>query len=87
MGYLPGLDGIRALAVLGVLLYHGDLTWMRGGFLGVDVFFVLSGFVIAASYGDRLAQGFPRGRFMLLRLGRVVPLHMVAVLLLRPLLK
>lgn len=46
MGYLPGLDGVRALAVLGVLLYHGDLTWMRGGFLGVDVFFVLSGFLI-----------------------------------------
>ena len=46
MGYLPGLDGVRALAVLGVLLYHGDLTWMKGGFLGVDVFFVLSGFLI-----------------------------------------
>ena len=39
MGYLPGLDGIRALAVLGVLLYHGDLTWMRGGFLGVSMAF------------------------------------------------
>ncbi|MEK9664562.1 MAG: acyltransferase, partial [Candidatus Nanopelagicales bacterium] len=46
MGYLPGLDGVRALAVLGVLFYHGDQTWMRGGFLGVDVFFVLSGFLI-----------------------------------------
>ncbi len=46
MGYLPGLDGVRALAVIGVLLYHADLTWMRGGFLGVDVFFVLSGFLI-----------------------------------------
>ncbi|MGI9197661.1 MAG: acyltransferase family protein [Candidatus Nanopelagicales bacterium] len=46
MGYLPGLDGVRALAVLGVLLYHGNLSWVRGGFLGVDVFFVLSGFLI-----------------------------------------
>ncbi|MBK9738630.1 MAG: acyltransferase [Actinobacteria bacterium] len=46
MGYLPGLDGVRALAVIGVLLYHADLTWMKGGFLGVDVFFVLSGFLI-----------------------------------------
>ena len=48
MGYLPGLDGVRALAVIGVLLYHADLTWIRGGFLGVDVFFVLSGFLITS---------------------------------------
>ena len=46
MGYIPGLDGIRAVAVLGVLLYHGDVGWIQGGFLGVDVFFVLSGFLI-----------------------------------------
>lgn len=46
MGYLPGLDGVRALAIIGVLFYHADLTWMKGGFLGVDVFFVLSGFLI-----------------------------------------
>ena len=48
MGYLPGLDGIRALAVIGVLLYHADLAWIHGGFLGVDVFFVLSGFLITS---------------------------------------
>ncbi len=48
MGYLPGLDGVRALAVIGVLLYHADLSWLPGGFLGVDVFFVLSGFLITS---------------------------------------
>lgn len=48
MGYLPGLDGLRALAIIGVLLYHGDVGWVPGGFLGVDVFFVLSGFLITS---------------------------------------
>lgn len=46
MGYIPGLDGVRALAVIGVLLFHGGNPWLPGGFLGVDVFFVLSGFLI-----------------------------------------
>ncbi|MGI9136820.1 MAG: acyltransferase family protein, partial [Candidatus Nanopelagicales bacterium] len=59
MGYLPGLDGIRALAVLGVLLYHADLGWLRGGFLGVDVFFVLSGFLITSLILEELDR---RGR-------------------------
>lgn len=46
--YQPALDGLRGVAVLWVLLYHGAVRWARGGFLGVDVFFVLSGYLITA---------------------------------------
>ena len=48
MGHLPGLDGIRALAVLVVIAYHLDLGPWRGGFVGVEVFFVVSGFLITS---------------------------------------
>ncbi|MGE9807854.1 acyltransferase family protein [Janibacter sp. G1551] len=44
--HLPGLDGLRALAIIAVLLFHLDPRWLPGGFLGVDVFFVVSGFLI-----------------------------------------
>jgi peptidoglycan/LPS O-acetylase OafA/YrhL len=48
MGYQPSLDGIRAIAVAAVLLFHADFRWIPGGFLGVDVFFVVSGYLITS---------------------------------------
>lgn len=47
-GYRAPLDGLRAFAVLGVMAYHGGITWTRGGFLGVDAFFVISGYLITS---------------------------------------
>ena len=46
--YLPGIDALRALAVLAVFVYHAGVGWMPGGFLGVDVFFVISGYLITS---------------------------------------
>jgi peptidoglycan/LPS O-acetylase OafA/YrhL len=48
MGYQPALDGLRALSVGVVLAYHAGFSWMRGGFFGVEVFFVVSGFLITS---------------------------------------
>jgi peptidoglycan/LPS O-acetylase OafA/YrhL len=44
--YLPGIDGVRALAVLAVVVYHANHDWLPGGYLGVEVFFVISGYLI-----------------------------------------
>jgi peptidoglycan/LPS O-acetylase OafA/YrhL len=72
---MPGLDGLRALAVIAVLLYHADLTWIPGGFLGVEVFFVISGYLITALL---LAEWQRRGRidlknFWIRRARRLLP--------------
>lgn len=69
------LDGLRALAIAVVLLYHADFCWARGGFLGVDVFFVLSGYLITGlllgEYSDN--SRIDLGRFYLRRARRLLP--------------
>jgi peptidoglycan/LPS O-acetylase OafA/YrhL len=74
------LDGIRALAVAAVLLYHGGISWMGGGLLGVDVFFVLSGFLITSLLCRELERsGTVRlGRFWAIRGDAVSALLYVA---------
>lgn len=46
IGYQPHIDGLRALAVISVLLFHVDFTFITGGYVGVDIFFVISGYLI-----------------------------------------
>jgi peptidoglycan/LPS O-acetylase OafA/YrhL len=72
---LSGLDGLRAIAVLAVILYHADLGWLPGGFLGVDVFFVISGFLITTLLlAERERLGHIRLRaFWLRRARRLLP--------------
>ncbi len=48
MGYQPTLDGVRAVSVIADILYHAGFTWLHGGFFGVEVFFVVSGFLITS---------------------------------------
>ena len=48
LAYLPALDGMRAAAVFAVMMFHGGISFMNGGFMGVDAFFVLSGFLITS---------------------------------------
>ena len=44
--YVPALDGLRAIAVLAVIVYHANHQWLGGGFLGVEVFFVISSIML-----------------------------------------
>ncbi|MFG1923444.1 acyltransferase family protein [Cryptosporangium sp. NPDC048952] len=55
--YRPGLDGVRAVAVVAVVVYHLGAAWLPGGFLGVDVFFALSGFLITTLLVTRAGEG------------------------------
>lgn len=54
--YVPGIDGLRAIAVLSVMIYHLKAGVLLGGFVGVDVFFVISGFVVTLAIRDRRFQ-------------------------------
>ena len=79
----PGLDGLRAVAVLAVLCFHSGFGWARGGYLGVSVFFTLSGFLITGLLADEAARA---GRIALRsfwsrRFRRLLPAASLALLL------
>lgn len=72
--YRPEIDGLRAVAVLMVLFHHAGFSWASGGFVGVDIFFVLSGHVIATLAFEALAQGrFSIAQFYERRARRIMP--------------
>ncbi|MCY8267313.1 acetyltransferase [Bacillus haynesii] len=73
--YIPGLDGLRAFAVLAVIAYHLNMSWADGGFIGVDIFFVLSGYLITSiilpAYGNDISLTFRD--FWVRRIRRLLP--------------
>ncbi|MDA7417780.1 acyltransferase family protein [Xenophilus arseniciresistens] len=78
--YRPDIDGLRAIAVLAVVLYHASPRWLQGGFAGVDIFFVISGYLISTIiFGSLAGKGFGYGEFYARRIRRLFP-SLLAVL-------
>jgi peptidoglycan/LPS O-acetylase OafA/YrhL len=73
--YIPAIDGLRAVAVIAVMLYHLGFTWIPGGFLGVDLFFVISGYVITRLLLDSIQRsgGLDLRAFYAARVRRLLP--------------
>lgn len=74
MKYRPDIDGLRALAVLPVLFYHAGIPGFSGGFVGVDIFFVISGYLICGMIDEDIAKGsFSLAQFYKRRILRILP--------------
>lgn len=82
IGYRPEVDGLRAIAVMSVLLFHAGLPFVPAGFLGVDVFFVISGYLITnILHSDLEAGRFSIWRFYERRIRRIAPALLFVILL------
>ncbi len=81
--YIHSVDGLRAVAVIAVLLYHLGIDWIPGGFLGVDLFFVISGYVITGLILDSIEKsgGLDLRAFYLSRIRRLLPALITMVVL------
>lgn len=72
--YRADIDGLRAVAVILVILFHADLSFIAGGYTGVDVFFVISGYLITSSINKEMTSGlFSFKQFYLRRIRRIIP--------------
>lgn len=81
MNYRPDIDGLRAFAVLSVIFFHAGWPFMDGGFIGVDIFFVISGYLITTLIIKDLQQGsFSFADFYVRRIRRILPVLYFVVL-------
>lgn len=79
-GYRADIDGLRGIAVLSVILYHADQQWLPGGFVGVDIFFVISGFLITRTVLSDIERGhFTLADFYRRRIKRIAPAMLVVI--------
>jgi peptidoglycan/LPS O-acetylase OafA/YrhL len=81
ISYRRDIDGLRAIAVGGVVLYHAGWTAIPGGFVGVDIFFVISGYLISAGlFSDAGTRGLSIARFYERRIRRILPAYAAVIL-------
>ena len=81
MTYRPDIDGLRAVAVVSVILFHLNSSWLPGGFLGVDIFFVISGYLIGGILFRELSTNtFSLKNFYLRRMRRILPAFFAVVI-------
>jgi peptidoglycan/LPS O-acetylase OafA/YrhL len=81
LDYRPDIDGLRAIAVLAVIGFHAFPAWIRGGFVGVDVFFVISGYLISTILLTGMEHGsFRFSQFYMRRIRRIFPALIVVLL-------
>src|SRR5687767_10503436 len=80
MRYRPHIDGLRAVAIVPVVLLHADVAFFPGGFTGVDVFFVISGFLISSLIVEEIGKGrFTLANFYKRRALRILPAYLAMI--------
>ena len=81
LSYRPDIDGLRAIAVIAVLGYHLQVSWIPGGFVGVDIFFVISGYLIGSNIISQSSNNeFSLARFYIGRVRRIIPALVVTII-------